>query len=1023
VISFAQFTTAVYGDRTPYPWQQRFAERCASGSPPSTVGVPTGCGKTTVVDALVWALARQADRPPSERTVGARIVWAIDRRILVDEVHTHASALAERLRIARDQTEDPLHETAVRLSAMAGEVPLVATRWRGGIPTDRSLRPPAQPQVITSTLAQVGSRLLFRGYGVGRGSLSVEAGLAGCDTTICLDEAHLTEPFRQTVTAIRARRADTEGGLALPGLGLITLTATPGDHVRDDAVLLEADDREGPELKRRLKADKWARLEEGPPTERERVSLIAEKTAAHLAHGAPTVACVVNTVRRARAVFDVLGLELRGHDVDLALLIGPQRPADRERLLDEHGDLLFGRRSSERPLVCVATQTFEVGLDADVAAMVTDSASASALVQRLGRLNRGGHGTGQATIVRDADTWLYEADELLAWEWLQSRRRADGSVDVSVAALEADRSRPLPARGRSAPSLTPAVLDLLVQTNPQPGRWQEPDVEGFLRGAEEQTAADARVCWRCDLLPTVQDPAARGYREMLLELVPPQEQEQLTLSVKAAGALLAARYSPEAKPGKATTIALSDSDVEGETEPARVPEPRSLGLAVPFLVIRRGETLHGTMLAMEDAKVTPGALQPGDVVVLPTQAGGVDEHGLAPAGPRDSPRAAEVGDVAGDRRPRPGRDREMPDLVPVRLSAAALGEGHLAKWPQVRMRCRAVTDGITPRDGAGSTADLIRKLARMLPDHDALSLLTPESLAERQEPIRVLLRAIGPVGEDELPRLDEREVEALEGEDQEDIGAKGDEAAEDLSPDTGAAPRRSDLLERTWVLIPVADRERERQWHDSDYPSPTLGAHATAVRSQVEEFTAGSGLPSSICSALSLAAAAHDHGKADPRTQAFFHGGVSPLGIEPIAKSVFGTSDPRTERLARASAGLPRGLRHEIASVAVLSEWLASEAGKAGDIDADLVLHLVASHHGQGRPIPRTPSGGDEARPFHVAAVGIEGTAVGDGQDGWVGGEWLRRFWRVVDRYGEWGTAYLEALLVTADRTVSARGG
>jgi hypothetical protein len=60
--------------------------------------------------------------------------------------------------------------------------------------------------------------------------------------------------------------------------------------------------------------------------------------------------------------------------------------------------------------------------------------------------------------------------------------------------------------------------------------------------------------------------------------------------------------------------------------------------------------------------------------------------------------------------------------------------------------------------------------------------------------------------------------------------------------------------------------------------------------------------------------------------------------------------------------------------------------------------------------------------PFYVDAAGIHGTATGDGQDGWADGEWLRRFWRVLDRYGEWGTSYLEALLVLADRTVSARG-
>jgi CRISPR-associated endonuclease/helicase Cas3 len=174
---------------------------------------------------------------------------------------------------------------------------------------------------------------------------------------------------------------------------------------------------------------------------------------------------------------------------------------------------------------------------------------------------------------------------------------------------------------------------------------------------------------------------------------------------------------------------------------------------------------------------------------------------------------------------------------------------------------------------------------------------------------------------------------------------------------------------------------------------------------------------------LALAAAAHDHGKADPRTQAFFHGGIRPLGAEPIAKSIFGTDDPRTERMARAIAGLPTALRHEIASVAILAKWLTNGAGPEDGIDRDLVLHLVGTHHGQGRPIPRIPTGGDDALAFHVDAADISGTAFGDGQDGWADGEWLQRFWRVIDRYGPWGTSYLEALLVLADRTVSARGG
>src|SRR5829696_6796490 len=213
MIGFDEFLVAI-GRPAPYAWQQRFAAQCAAGAPPAVIAVPTGSGKTTAVDALVWALACQAELPAGERTVGARIVWAIDRRILVDEVHTHAQDLATRLAEASD---GPLREVADRLQALAGEeTPLVATRWRGGIPTERDLYGPLQPQVITCTVGQIASRLLFRGYGVADAGQALAAGLAACDTTICLDEAHLVEPFRQLVEAVREHRSREDGaGMAL----------------------------------------------------------------------------------------------------------------------------------------------------------------------------------------------------------------------------------------------------------------------------------------------------------------------------------------------------------------------------------------------------------------------------------------------------------------------------------------------------------------------------------------------------------------------------------------------------------------------------------------------------------------------------------------------------------------------------------------------------------------------------------------------------------------------------------------
>ncbi|MBA3585722.1 MAG: hypothetical protein H0W36_14605 [Gemmatimonadetes bacterium] len=509
---------------------------------------------------------------------------------------------------------------------------------------------------------------------------------------------------------------------------------------------------------------------------------------------------------------------------------------------------------------------------------------------------------------------------------------------------------------------------------------------------------------------------------MLLELVPPQGRELLPLSLRGARALIAARYTSDGKPGKAAAAAASDADVEGGSEPASSPGLTRGDVPAPFLVVRRGEVWHGTLSDTAEGRISASTLRPGDTLVLPTQAGGVDAHGLAPASPTGKDAGSAAHDVAGDRRRGSVRVGEPPTPVPVRLSPTALSGEFLNAWSQIQRRCQLVADKEQPGESASAVDDLAEDLAGMLPEHTALSLLTSEKRALLDQPIRILLRTVGPVGKGDLPALDEEEIEAMDGNDGQDLDGEEGPGVEGHAGQNGAPSAAPDPLRRTWVLVPVPDRERDRQRRGVANPPPTLEAHASAVRSRLDQFTASGGFPNSVRSALSLAAAGHDHGKADPRVQTFFNGGVRPLGAKPIAKSTFGTDDPRTERLARAAAGLPRGLRHEIGSVAAVSNWLA-ETREVPDVDHDLVLHLIAAHHGQGRPVPRCPNGGEDPQPFYVQAAGIAGEAMGDGEDGWDDGEWLRRFWRVVDRYGEWGTAYLEALLVLADRTVSAEGG
>jgi CRISPR-associated endonuclease/helicase Cas3 len=300
---FAAFFAAVHRV-LPFPWQDRLLHQIAAdGRWPAILDLPTGSGKTAALDIAVFHLALETARGP-ERKASVRIAFVVDRRLIVDDAHERALRLQKAL-------ADPAHpivkRVATALSNISGDnrAPLLARRLRGGMPReDDWARTPNQPTILCSTVDQVGSRLLFRGYGVSDRMKPIHAGLLGADCLILLDEAHLAEPFRQTLKAVKQLRT---GDAARWDVAL--LTATPGGRGEVQFGLSE-DDRNHPVLSKRLTASKPAELieipgKQGVPVEHRRTEELAECTKATLLElrktiPAPAIGVVVKP-RRARS--------------------------------------------------------------------------------------------------------------------------------------------------------------------------------------------------------------------------------------------------------------------------------------------------------------------------------------------------------------------------------------------------------------------------------------------------------------------------------------------------------------------------------------------------------------------------------------------------------------------------------------------------------------------------------------------------------------------------------------------------
>lgn len=217
-----------------------------------------------------------------------------------------------------------------------------------------------------------------------------------------------------------------------------------------------------------------------------------------------------------------------------------------------------------------------------------------------------------------------------------------------------------------------------------------------------------------------------------------------------------------------------------------------------------------------------------------------------------------------------------------------------------------------------------------------------------------------------------------------------------------------------WVVIrevaSVASDERTRQeWSPAEGRVVTLGAHQSAVGRRAALIADRVALPTHLQHAVQLAGEHHDDGKSDPGFQQMLRESSDPellAGLtEPIAKST-GRSAQQVRRKSRARPGW----RHEQLSA------VHATLALAGSPSEDLIIRLVGTSHGHGRPFfPRGAVGlldGPCDRAVASATTRLFSTGAG----------WSDVLESTERDYGIWGVAYLEALLRAADAQVSKEG-
>lgn len=934
----------------PFAWQRELFVRLARGAFPSECDIPTGLGKTSIIAIWLLALADALMLQDSQRSIPLRLVYVVDRRVIVDQATAEAEGIVNNLTnfAKTDEKLGKVYDALKRAALSQDEVVVALSTLRGEHADNREwCLDPSRPAIIVGTIDMIGSRLLFSAYGgVGESYKALQAGLLGQDSLIAVDEAHLSPAFMRTLRALR--QAVRRKSLIKP-FEVISLSATLAGEEEEglESFTLEKDapeDLMNEVAEPRLNAEKkieWKSFvvsEELLKGKKAKELLRAEqakgmaKAAARYKDMPVSVLVFGTTVNLVKEIKRQLVEDEKIDEAQILLMVGGMRGFERnglvnhpvfERFLPDH------RERRERASFLVATSCAEVGVNLDADFAVCDPTSADSFIQRMGRVNRFGNSSSVITVVHE-ESLTHESEQAKATlETLKSLGNGQG-LNASPLALRAVEFPeicypPEPV----CPPLDPARLDDWSMTSLKQSEFRRPLVSYWLRGLTADTAPETSLCWRADL-------------KIIMESEGPAGEQKKD---KAAQERIKRRMLAAVK-----TVRVKSSECARETTGRAIDMIKAIAennnlLGQKAVVISAGneyEVLSIADLMRLDERERFSKLAFA-TVVLPCEVGGLDEHGITVN--------------------RPEQVREVDDVVE---KLKELGER--SEWLRVLLtetdESKVKAQKISDEPGSFETPykdfrDAIKKIAGEDKRFIREIKLGPPAQSDDDEE--------GGPGERRLVYFISRK------------------SPESYLPNEAES---DDLTEGETASVGYDKDESGRGGEVG------LEKHNSDVMRFAQLLSEKLHLGAELAEALAITGAWHDKGK-NRRCWQMAVGNDLNLN-PPIAKS----------KQPWFNHKLNNYYRHEFGS---LVEAGADEGLKQHP-ERDLILHLIATHHGYARPhFPERAF--DKDNPIALNRDIAEAA--------------MKRFAQLQIKYGWWQLAYLEAILKAADALASraeARG-